>query len=249
MSTPPVGAQLIIFGKKYPFEENADLVLDALKKAGYVAIEGGLKDPKVLKQKLDARGMKQGGLHSVPRNIQENTQGLIDALKVNNSTDISNSGCYDWKFATVADVGYTIKVLNDAGKKFRENGIHLHYHNHDIEFTTKVLGKRVMDILIDELDPNCCDLCVDVAWVMRGGDDPAEFLRKHKDKVGYLHFKDWDGTKWVPCGKGKVDFKSIKAVLPELTGARWIMVEQDQPAGDPIEDMAESRRFLKTLGI
>ena len=58
------------------------------------------------------------------------------------------------------------------GKQFRDEGIHLHYHNHDFEFLKVDGNKTGMDILMEGLDFRVVDLCVDVAWVMRGGDDP-----------------------------------------------------------------------------
>ncbi len=246
---PVIGAQMIIFGKKYDVEKDADLLFGELAKQGYAAIEGGMKDYAVFKQKLDKYGLKHGGMHSTPRALSEKTQETIDNAKKTGVTDVCNSGMFDWKHQTFADVGYSIKILNDAGKKLTDAGLKCHYHNHDFEFLVKIMGKRIQDILLDELDPAVWDLCVDVAWVLRGGDDPASFLSKHADRVGYLHFKDWDGAKWVPLGKGKVNFKSIMPVLPQLKKVKWIMVEQDQPDGDPLENMAESRRYLKTLGL
>jgi sugar phosphate isomerase/epimerase len=230
-------------------ETDADRVFDGLKKAGYAAIEGTLKDPAAFKQKLDARGLKHGGYHATPRPIYEKTQEIIDYLKTTGCTDVCNSGMLDWKHETLEQVRTSIKMLNEAGRKLRAAGIGLHYHNHDFEFTVSFEGKRIIDVLIAELDPSACDLCVDIAWVHRGGDDPAKFLMQHSDKVGYLHFKDWDGSKWVPLGKGEVDIKSVVKILPELKKPRWIMVEQDQADGDAMQNMAESRAYLTGLGV
>jgi sugar phosphate isomerase/epimerase len=245
MSLPPISAQTIIFGKKYKLENDADVVFGALAKAGYAAAECSMKDPAVLKQKLTAHGLKHSAQHTTVQPLAENTQSFIDFAKAMGTTDICNSGFYQWKHNTVTDVGYSIKLLNEAGKKLRDAGIQLHYHNHDFEFQVKVLGKRLIDILIDELDPAACDFCMDVCWIHRGGDNPAEFLAKYNDRIGYLHFKDWDGTQFVPLGKGQVDFKSIMKVLPTMKSVRWMAIEQDTAFVDPIEDMAQSRKYLK----
>ena len=249
MTKPTIGAQTIIFGKKYHLEKDADVVFGALARAGYAAVETGMADAAFLKSKLDAHHLKHAADHTGARPLAENTQQYINALNITGAKDLCNSGLIDWKHSTVTEVGYSIKLINDAGKKLRDAGIRLHYHNHEFEFQVKILGKRVMDILLDELDPNACDLCVDVAWVLRGGDQPADFLHQHAAKVGYLHFKDYDGSKWVPLGQGKVDFKSIVQVLPELN-VQWIMVEQDEPSGDAIDDMTQSRKYLQdTFGL
>jgi inosose dehydratase len=102
-----------------------------------------------------------------------------------------------------------------------------------------------MELLLEGLDFKVVDLCVDVAWIFRGGADPATFLTTHKDRIGYLHFKDTDGQAWKELGRGKVDFPSIMKVLPTLKKVRWVMIEQDQSDLDPREAMAISRRYLK----
>jgi sugar phosphate isomerase/epimerase len=242
-----VGAQLIIFSKTYNMEHDIDVVLDSLQMAGYAAIEGSIKDPVALKRKLDAHGMKHAAQHTIVRPLLENPQGIIDYLNATGASDVCNSGFLDWKHSSIEEVRSSIKLLNEAGRKLAAAGIKLHYHNHDFEFSIKYDGKRIIDILLEELDPAACDLCVDVAWVMRSGDDPASFLKKNAARIGYLHVKDWDGAKWVELGKGKVDFKSILPVLPALTKVKWIMVEQDLPDGDPMQNMANSRKYLKEV--
>lgn len=249
MSKCTVGAQMIIFGKAHSLETESDRLLDSLKSYGYGAIEGSMKDASVYKQKLDARGMKHSAQHTGLRPAYENTQQIIDYCKVSGCTDVCISGMLDWKHDTLELVRNSIKMLNEAGAKFAAAGIKLHYHNHDFEFNIKYDGKRIIDYLCEELDPAKCDLCVDIAWVTRGGDSPASFLVKNKNIVGYLHFKDWDGAKWVPLGKGKVDIKSVVKILPQLDKPKYIVVEQDQPDGDPFDNMRESREFLKMLGV
>ena len=249
MSKLIVGAQMIIFGKAYNMDRDADLLLDSLKKSGYGAIEGAMKDPHIYRQKLDARGLKHGGLHTGLRHAAEKTQELVDFMTITGCSDMCISGLLDWKQESIEAVRASIRMLNETGEKLRSAGVKLHYHNHDFEFKTSFDGKRIIDLLAAELDPSKCDLCVDIAWVSRGGDSPAGFLMKNKDKVGYLHFKDWDGTKWVPLGRGTVDIKSVVRILPELEKPRWIMVEQDAPDGDPLDNMRESREFLQLLGV
>jgi inosose dehydratase len=95
------------------------------------------------------------------------------------------------------------------------------------------------------LDFSVVDLCVDVAWVYRGDDDQATLLATHKDIIGYLHFKDFDGTDWAELGRGKVDFPSIMKVLPTMPWVRWEVVEQDNSKIDPRDAMTISRKYLK----
>jgi len=239
---PLVGLQAIVLGKKYSVE--SDDVLDVVARAGYAALECGAKDPAAFRRKLDARGLKYAGAHATPKGFGD-VKGMIERLKVLGGSDVSNSGFIDWNKRTAADAKQTIDALNAAGRELRQSGIHLHYHNHDFEFLEKIDGKMIIDVLLDGFDPDAVDLCVDVAWVTKGGLDPVEFLLKHNKQVGYLHLKDYDDQGWTELGRGTVDLKGVIGILPRLTGVRWVVCEQDSSRIDPLESIAISRKYLR----
>ncbi|MEX0655738.1 MAG: sugar phosphate isomerase/epimerase [Phycisphaeraceae bacterium] len=244
MALPPVGCQLIVFGKQN--QANPDAVLDCVAAAGYAAVEGGGGDPHEYRRKLDARGLKAGGMHTGLKRLQENLPSIIDRLNVLGCTDLSNSGLFVWDERSLADWKAAVKVLNDAGRTLRSEGVHLHYHNHAFEFSEKIDGERTaMDLLLDELNFDVVDFCIDVGWVKVAGADPAAFLLEHKDRIGYLHLKDHDGATWAELGRGNVDWPSVMAVLPQLDGVRWAMIEQDSTQIDPCESATISRRYLQ----
>jgi sugar phosphate isomerase/epimerase len=244
MPLPPVGAQLIVFGRHDDINKNPDGILDTLRNAGYDGVEGGAKDAEMYRRKLDERGLRYAASHTGLRALQD-PKPLIEYLKVVGGSDVCNSGLFTWEGRSLQDYKDAIVALNEAGRKLRDEGIHLHYHNHDFEFHKVDGDKRGIDLLLDGLDFDVVDLCVDVAWVMRGGDDPASFLQKHKDRIGYLHLKDHDGEDWAELGRGKVDFHAIMRILPEMTGVRWAVIEQDTSKLNPHESVTISRRYLR----
>jgi sugar phosphate isomerase/epimerase len=195
---------------------------------------------------LYQRGMTYGGMHTVAPKL-EDIGPIVDALGVLKCADLCNSGLYTWENQTAADYRKAIVTFNKAGAALRKAGIHLHYHNHDFEFKVVEGKKRGIDILIEELDPAACDLCVDVAWVTKGGDKPVEFLKKYEKLVGYLHLKDYDSEGWTELGSGVVDIPGVVKLLPKLKGVRKVMCEQDSARIDPLESVAKSRAYLKTL--
>jgi sugar phosphate isomerase/epimerase len=248
MKLPPIGAQLIVFGKKYPVQENFDKILDCLSAAGFVATEGGEKDPLITKEKLAKRGMRLGGTHATPRPLNEKLDELADYVLKGGAADICNSGFLDWKHETLDQIKATCEILNNAGRKLKAKGIHLHYHNHAFEFEISFEGKTIMDWTMELLDPSVCDLCVDVAWVYRGGKDPVKFLQQHKDKISYIHLKDWDGTNWAELGRGKVPIKECLEEIAKNPKIRWVMWEEDQSQIDPFEAATVSGQYLKSIG-
>lgn len=244
MKLPPVGLQLIVFGKRYSIERDTDAILDAVAKAGYKGVEGAARDVATYRRKLQERNLVCGGYH-VNLKALEDVRSLAKRLHELGCHDVCNSGLAAWEKRSLEDYREAIAALNRAGRTLRGEGIRLHYHNHDFEFQKVDGPKTGMDLLIDGLDPDAADLCVDVAWVMRAGADPVSFLREHKDRIGYIHLKDHDGTDWTELGRGKLDLAGIMKVLPELTGVRWVMVEQDSTKLDPMESIAISRAYLK----
>ena len=244
MALPKIGCQLIVFGKKYNVENDIEAILDTLQKAGYDSVEGGPEDAARYKPMLDARGLLYAGSH-MAISSNPDIDALIEYSHAMGSTDICNSGLMKWGDLTLDDYREGIRELNEAGRRFRAAGIHLHYHNHEFEFQKIDGDKTGMDVLMEGFDPDACDLCVDVAWVKKGGEDPAEYLKKHKEKIGYLHFKDFDDEGWTELGRGQMDFAPLIKLLPEMPRVRQLVLEQDSTRNDAMESVTVSRKFLR----
>ena len=251
MALPPVGAQLMVLGGhptiKYDIETQTDLILDTLVEAGYAGVEGGPRDAAAYRQALDKRGLRYGGSHVSLAALDnaETVERLTAYLQTLGSRDICNSGLMQWNNRSAEDYHQAVAVLNTAGRAFRKAGITLHYHHHDFEFE-KVEGEKTgLDILLGETDPDAVDLCVDIAWVQKGGSDPAAFLTQHQDRISYLHFKDYDADGWTELGSGQVNISDVMQVLPQLPRIRWVMLEQDKTVHNPLASLAISRRYLR----
>ena len=151
-----------------------------------------------------------------------------------------------WGEHALDDWRQTIAVLNEAGRKLSDHGIHLHYHNHAFEFEP-IRGEDItgMDMLIEELDFNACDFCIDVAWVSRAGFDPADFLLDHQDEIGFLHLKDHEGEAWREIGQGDIDWEAVIEAIWELPNVGWAMIGQDQTDKDPCTSSTMSRNFIR----
>ena len=160
-----------------------------------------------------------------------------------------------------------VKLL---GKVAKEMGIQLLYHNHDFEFV-KLDGKYALDILYEEVPAEYLQTELDTCWVNVGGEVPAEYLRKYSGRAPVVHLKDFYGEKSEnmyeligikpnapkrpsnfelrPVGSGVQDFPAILKAAEEC-GTEWVVVEQDNPSMGltPMESIAKSREYLKTLG-
>lgn len=163
-----------------------------------------------------------------------------------------------------------IEGAKKIGKKAKELGIQLCYHNHDFEFV-KIDGEYALDILYNEVPADILQPQLDTCWVNVGGENPVDYISKYSGRVDILHLKDFVGGKsenmyaligidenekkdtqgkfeFRPVGKGVQDFPAILAAA-EKAGTKWVVVEQDNPSLGltPIECAKTSIEYLKTL--
>ena len=125
--------------------------------------------------------------------------------------------------------------------------------------------------LLDEIDPKMLRLCLDTGHSQYAGFDPVAFMRRHIDRIDYLHFKDIDPAVRANCiasrtgfydacakgifcnlGKGMTDFAAVRTLLLESGYDGWCTVEQDcDPAGPtrPVEDARANRHYLASIGF
>lgn len=126
-----------------------------------------------------------------------------------------------------------------------EAGVKLLLHNEAADIRTKSHGKTVCERLLD-LCQGRVGLQADVGWAMAGGEDPAAFLRRNRDALFSLHYKDFDPEgKPVKIGRGALPlaacFRFARAHgVPQL-------VDQDSFEGDLFAELAEIRETVGRL--
>lgn len=138
--------------------------------------------------------------------------------------------------------------LNAAGEVCNKNGIRFGYHNHAFEFEN-VEGQIPFDLMLKELDPKKVGMEMDIFWVVNAGHDPIKYFTKYPGRFEQWHVKDMDKndrTKNADIGTGTIDYKPIFAQA-KLSGMKHWYVEQETYPGDPIDSVAASAKFLKTI--
>lgn len=146
-----------------------------------------------------------------------------------------------------------IRQAEEVAKKLKEAGMTFNYHNHDFEFRILDNGRNMIDMLINDTDPELIHFIPDVMWIHYAGYDPVEILEKMKGRVKVLHFKDYilndkGERQFVSLGKGKVDLKACYDAACRLE-IPYIMYEQDLDwtDGDPFKSTEESWEYMQTL--
>ncbi|HEY4302492.1 MAG TPA: sugar phosphate isomerase/epimerase [Candidatus Didemnitutus sp.] len=95
-------------------------------------------------------------------------------------------------------------------------------------------------------------LCIDVGHAYRAGADPAECIRRYRERLFDVHLKDSAapvGAEDIPTeiGRGRMDVPGILTALREsgYDGTAWFEFEKD--ASDPLPGLAESIGFVRGL--
>jgi Sugar phosphate isomerases/epimerases len=145
--------------------------------------------------------------------------------------------------------------LNAAGRIAREYGLKLTYHHHG---GTAIEGPEEIDRLMAETDPEAVFLLYDTGHALYGGSDPLALLRKHYDRIAYVHLKDVRVSRleqaraekidFVTCirrgvftvpGDGNIDFRPIIGELVARGYDGWALLEGEQdPAEHPAREYA-----------
>lgn len=128
-----------------------------------------------------------------------------------------------------------------------------------------------LERLLDEIDDTILKICFDTGHHSYAGYDPVAFMKRHIDRISYMHFKDIDPTvkkdvvanrtdfykacgQGIFCnlGQGDVDFAAVRQVLLDADFSGWCTVEQDcDPAlpGTPLDDARANRTYLQSIGF
>ena len=96
------------------------------------------------------------------------------------------------------------------------------------------------------------NLCPDVGWVYKGGKDVIEFLDSVRDRVAYMHFKDFasqggDRRNFVEFGKGTVPLTAAAEWVKQNKTDIWAVAEQDASSLPAAEAVAQNGAYLKSL--
>jgi sugar phosphate isomerase/epimerase len=155
--------------------------------------------------------------------------------------------------ATLDDWKARAREFSALGKTLAKEGITLQYHNHNFEFH-KFNGRTGLEILYGESNPKFLQAEIDVAWVARGGGDPADWCARMKGRMDQVHLKDWmmlaNEPAWTEVGEGNLNMPAILKACKKA-GVRTYIVEQDAcpVTNDPFKSIEISLRNLKRLGL
>lgn len=142
------------------------------------------------------------------------------------------------------DYAQFAREMNKLGQKVAEQGLRLGYHNHSFEFK-RFDGAYGLDIFYKEADPSYVFAQLDLGWVLHGGEDPANYLRKFMGRCPLVHIKDFDQNKeQTDVGEGALDLPSVLAVATDV-GVEWLILETEVYSTSPTHSVTVGLANLK----
>jgi inosose dehydratase len=125
-------------------------------------------------------------------------------------------------------------------------GLKVAYHAHP---RCTVESEEEQDQLLSHTDR--LQVCIDVSVAGLMGEDACAQLRKYKDRLAYVHMKDWGRGKFCVMGQGTVglDFGAVRGTLVDIGYDGWVMGELSTYADThAVEGCYANRRYLESVG-
>ncbi|MCT8999773.1 sugar phosphate isomerase/epimerase family protein [Chelativorans intermedius] len=213
--------------------------LKMLRSLGYAQVEGygGVYgDLPALKAALDEAGIAMTSGH-FSLDMLENEPDRV--LEIAQTVGMQAAYCphlaADQRPADGAGYARFGERLQKAGEPLVKAGLIFGWHNHDFEFRPLADG-AVPQAEIFRGGPEL-SWEADIAWIVRGGADPLEWIEAHGARISSVHIKDIapEGEKadedgWADVGTGIMDWRGLMAAVREKTKARFFVMEHDKPS-------------------
>lgn len=241
----------------YSMRDCADQIalLSQLPEMGihYVEGYGGVYgDPVGYRAAMDANGISMSSGHFGLADIEADFDKTVSAAK---TLGIKRAFAPYLDEADRPDTaeGYAkiARRLNDAAKHFRDQGMSFGWHNHDFEFVALADGSVPMEVML-EAAPDI-DWEADLAWIVRGGRDPLDYVARYGNRLSAIHVKDiapmgenLDQDGWCDLGAGTMDWAALLQACRSQSSDLIYALEHDKPS-DPVGYATRSAAAFKTL--
>jgi len=224
-------------------------VLGRLREIGYESVEvAGLGDGVVERfgDELRRSGLKACAAHSSLNRLHEQMDVVAGECKL--------WGC---EYVVVPSLPASYRSRQGFERFAAEatelaallggHGIKLAYHNHAYELQ-RFDGATGLERLLAAADPGVLAIELDTYWLQFGGANPATWIRRYAGRAPLVHLKDMAIVDGDPVdaeiGEGNLDWTGILSACRDAA-TTWLVVEQDDPRGDPLEAVATSYGNLK----
>lgn len=155
------------------------------------------------------------------------------------------------------DYKWNADQFNHWGAKVKAAGLKFGYHNHTMEFKKKG-GVIPLDEMIRLTDPALVTFELDCGWVIVGGANPVEYIRRYPTRISMLHVKDFKHTDKpadianppdaAQLGHGTLDYRPVFEAAKK-GNLKHYFVEQEGFDIPPFEALKIDADYMKNLTV
>lgn len=158
---------------------------------------------------------------------------------------------------TLDDWRWNAEQFNRMGDRANAAGIKFGYHNHTAEFR-EASGVVIYDELMRLTDPSKVTMEMDCGWVIVGGKNPVDYLKRYPTRISMLHVKDFklsgtprSDTQPPPSaelGRGSIDYRPI-FLAAKKADLKHAFIEQEQYDMPTMEALKIDADYMKALTV
>ncbi len=149
-------------------------------------------------------------------------------------------------------------IFNKSGELCQKSGMRFGYHNHDFEFSEKLEGELLYDIMLNNTDPTLVAQQLDIGNMINGGGVPAEVMKKFPGRFVSMHVKDevpssaghekFESTV-LGKGSGQIDVQALVKLGDKEGGTKHFIIEQESYQGlKPLDCMKQNIAIMRGWG-
>ena len=254
----PLGVQLWSF-REHAAQTDPLTMLAMAKDMGFTHVEtAGLYDMEAstFAEAIHDAGLTVTSMHASYEDFRDNIETVIANAKAVGA-EYAGIAWYphEGEF-NEATARKAISDFNSFGKSLNDAGLKFFYHNHGYEPHPYGDG-TLLDLIIDETDPELVTFEMDVLWTWLPNVDPVALIERHPGRFKLMHIKDMkqgiergslsggipDEQKAV-IGEGQVDWAAVLQAA-EADGFEHYYLEDETP--DPVGNAPKSTAYLKSL--
>ena len=152
-----------------------------------------------------------------------------------------------------------MEVFNKSGELCKKSGMKFGYHNHDFEFSEKLNGEKVFDIILQNTDPLLVAQQLDIGNMYHAGGVALEVVKQYPGRFELMHVKDeikaekagemGSAYESTILGKGIIPVKEIIDLGKKSGGTVHFIIEQESYQGiAPVDCIKEDYTIMKGWG-
>ena len=213
--------------------------LGTLSELGYTQVEGfgGVYgDPSGFRAAMDAAGLTMPSGHFGLDDLEADLQSCLGIAQVFGMKQIY-APYLNEEDRPNDHAGYTAfaQRLAAIDERLKDAGLGFGWHNHDFELVPLPDGSIPLDVILSEAQSIGWE--ADLAWVVRGGADAADWVSRFGERMTSVHVKDiapagenLDQDGWCNVGGGVIDWKGLIARVRTVAPSALVVMEHDKPA-------------------